>query len=238
MTRKPRLALQFGAAILAVIAILYGAVYFIVPSSRFRAWAEASLSAASGATVNIASLKFRLPLGIVAENMEVAKPEIFSFTSRRLSMTFSPFDLFSRTIHRLEVDGPELKFNIEALAQPADRKSAAISLRHLNVRDGRIALTRAATVLLELPGVNLDAENFNFADRAGANLRADIPPLNAEMQLALEGENDGFQSEVVLRRKSPGLLDLSKSSETPEMLRLRAMFGAAAEKLKLNVPAK
>lgn len=228
MTRTPRLALQFGGAVLALIAILYGVIYFIVPSSRFRGWAEAELSAASGATVRIARIQFQLPLGLVAENVEVTKPETFSFISRRLSTTFSPFDLFSRTIHRLEVDEPELKLNIEALMQPAERKSAAISLRHVKIRDGRITLTRGTAALFELPEVNLDAENFNLGDHSGGNLRADIPPLNAEMQLALKGENGGFRSEVVLQRKSRARLDLGKSNGTTEMLRLRASFDLAA----------
>src|SRR5690349_22306905 len=108
MTRTPRLVLQSGGAVLAVLVLLYGALYFIVSSSQFRIWTEAKLSAASDATVRIASLQFHLPLGIVAENVEVSKPEIFSFTTRRLATTFSPLGWFSRTIHRLEVDGPEL----------------------------------------------------------------------------------------------------------------------------------
>ena len=238
VTRMPRLALQLSAAILAVIAIFYSALYLIVPSSHFRVWAEAKLSATSGAVVRIASLQLQLPLGIVAENVEVAKPQTFSFTSRRLSTTFSPLDLFFRTIHRLEIENPELELNIEALARPADQKSAAVSLRYLKVRDGRIALTRAGTVLLELPAVNLEAENFNLAGHSGANLRADIPPLNAEMQLALKGTDGGFQSDVVLRRKSAKLLDFGKNDGTPEMLRLRASFDfAAAQKPSATVEA-
>jgi hypothetical protein len=239
VTRKTALALQFGGAVLAVIAILYGALDLIVPSSHFRIWTEGKLSAASGATVRVASLQFQLPLGIIAENVEVTKPETFSFTSRRLSTTFSPFDLFSRTIHRLEVDNPELKLNIEALTQPSDRKSAAISLRHLKIRDGRIALTRATAVLLELAGVNLDAENFNLADQSGGNLRADIAPLNAEMQLAVKGGNGGFQSDILFRRKSRRPLELGKSDGTSEMLRLRASVDlAATQKPSATVEAR
>ena len=237
MTRTSRLVLQSGGAVLAVLVLLYGALYFIVPSSQFRIWTEAKLSAVSDATVRIASLQFQPPLGIVAENVEVSKPEIFSFTTRRLSTTFSPFGWFSRTIHRLEVDGPELQLSIEALMQPADRKSAPLSFRHLKIRDGRITLTRGAAAFLELPEVNLDAENFNLANQSGGNLRADIPPLNAGLQLTLKGADGGFQSDVVLQRKSRGLLDRGQTDGT-ELLRLRASVDlVATQKTSATVEA-
>jgi len=222
MTRSRRLALRLGGAVLAAVAVFYVALYFAVPSARFRAWAVAELSAASGATVRVAALRFRLPLDIVAENLELAKPETFTFTSRRVSTTFSPFDLFFHAIHRLEIDRGELQLNIEALGRRADRPSPAISFRHLIVRDGRIVLKRAAAPWFELPGVNLEAANFNLADHAGVRLRAGFPPLDAEMELSLKGESGAFQSEVVLRPKSRGLLDLARKKPPGEMLRLRA----------------
>lgn len=225
MIATSRAWLKVGGIVLAAIASIYCALFLMVQSGRVRAWAETELSTASGAAVRIASLRFRLPLGVVAENVEIAKPDSFRFTSPRLTAIVSPFDLFFGTIHRLELDGPQLELDIEALSRPTERKRGVISLRQLNVRDGRIALKRGAAVLFELPEINLDAQNFNLAGNTGVNLRADIPPLSAEMELALQGAKDAFQSDIVLRPKSArGSLDLPKSSQTREMLRLRSLI--------------
>jgi len=230
MTGKLRLGLALGALVLAATALFYAALYFIAGSARFRAWAEAELSAASGATVRIAALRFHPPLGVVAENVAVSKPEAFSFTGRRVSTTFSPLDLFFRAIHRLEIDGGELELNIDTLARPAERPSTTISLRRLLVRDGRIAVRRAGATLVELPGVNLEAENFNLAEHAGITLRAGVPPLGAEMELSVKGENGALHSEVVLRPKAGGHRDLGKRAPPAEMLRLRASLNLAANR--------
>ncbi len=230
MTAITRTGLKLCGIFLALVVILYGALYIMVQSAKFRPWIEAELSAASGAAVRVTDLRFRLPLTVVAEGVEVSKPEIFFFKGRRLTATLNPFDLPSGTVHRLEIESPLVELDIRGLSRPANKKSATLALRHLNVRDGRIVLKKGDTVLLELPAVTLNARNFNLADHAGISLRADLPQLNGELELALQGEPAAFKSDIIVRPKTARrLLSFAETNKTtPEMLRLQALINLAA----------
>jgi hypothetical protein len=120
MTAITRTGLKLCGIFLALIAILYGALYIMVQSAKFRPWIEAELSAASGAAVRVTDLRFRLPLTVVAEGVEVSKPEIFFFKGRRLTATLNPFDLPSGTVHRLEIESPLVELDIRGLSRPDD----------------------------------------------------------------------------------------------------------------------
>src|SRR5258705_1336715 len=229
MTARARTCLKLSGIFFAIIAILYCALYFIVQSAQFRPWIETELSTASGAAVRVTNLRFQPPLSIVAEGVEVSKPEIFFFKGRRLTATLHPFDLRSGTVHRLEIEGPLIEVNIQGLSRPANKKSAKLALRHLNVRDGRIVLKRGDAVLFELPAVTLNAQNFNLADHAGVSLRADVPELSGELELALEGQLAALQADIAVRPKTTSRLFGSAQPNTaaPETLRLRALINLA-----------
>src|SRR5204862_7975398 len=92
--------------------------------------------------------------------------------------------------------------DIQGLSGPANKKSATLALRHLNVRDGRIVLKKGNTVLLELPAVTLNAQNFNLADHAGVSLHADIPELNGNLDFTLAGQLDALQADIAVRSKT------------------------------------
>ena len=65
------------------------------------------------------------------------------FKGHRLTATLNPFDLRSGTVHRLDIESPLIELDIRGLSRPANKKSATLALRHLNVRDGRIVLKKA-----------------------------------------------------------------------------------------------
>ena len=229
MPALARTGLKLGGIFLALVVIFYCALYFIIQSAPFRPWIEAKLSTASGATVRVTDLRFRLPLSIVAEDMEVSKPDIFFFKGHRLTATLNPFDLRSGTVHRLDIASPLIELDIQGLSRPANKKSATLALRHLNVRDGRIVLKKGDTVLLELPAVTLNAQNFNLADHAGVSLQADIPELNGNLDFTLAGQLDALQADLAVRSKTRrGLLGGAESDPAaPEMLRLRSLINLA-----------
>ena len=226
MTALARTGLKLGGIFLALVMIFYCVLYFIIQSAPFRSWIEAKLSAASGAAVRVAGLRFRLPLSVVAEGVEVSKPEIFFFKGRRLTATLNPLDLRSGTVHSLDIESPLIELDLRGLSQPANRKSANLALRHLNVRDGRIVLKKGDTVLFELPAVTLNAQNFNLADHAGVSLHADVPDLNGDLDFTLAGQLDALQADIAVRSKTTrGLLGGTKPDPAaPEMLRLRALI--------------
>ena len=228
MPALARTGVKLGGIFLALVVIFYCALYFIIQSAPFRPWIEAKLSTASGATVRVTDLRFRLPLSIVAEDMEVSKPDIFFFKGHRLTATLNPFDLRSGTVHRLDIESPLIELDIQGLSRPANKKSATLALRHLNVRDGRIVLKKGDTVLLELPAVTLNAQNFNLADHAGVSLQADIPELNGNLDFTLEGQLDALQADIAVRSTTRGLLGgVKPNPAAPEMLRLRALINLA-----------
>src|SRR6266508_1545406 len=228
MTALPRAGLKLGIVLLVLFILIYGALFFIVQSAKFRNWIHAELSQRSGFEIRVANLGFRLPFNLVAEAVEATKPGELFFTADRLTASVGPFDVLSRTLHRVDVERPMLQLDIEEMMKSSTKTSTKLALRHLNVQEGTIVLKRGEATVFELPKINLAAENLNLGEPSGISLRADVPQLNGEAELRMTGPVRNLQTDIVIRPKqSKGLLTRQTPKDgIPELLRLRAKLHA------------
>jgi hypothetical protein len=228
MSRLTRIGIRLIAFCLVAFALISIGLYFIFQSAKFRNWIQAELSQKSGFEIRIANLGFRLPFSIVAETVEVSKPEELSFTAGRLTATISPFDVLSRTLHRVDVEKPVLQLDLQEMMKSPTKTSAKVALRHLNVKDGTIVLKKGEATVFELPKINLAAENLNLGQPSGIGLRADVPGLKAEAELTMTGQLRELETEIVVRPKQTLNLFRREDSraQVAELLRLRAKLHA------------
>ncbi|MGH7812014.1 MAG: hypothetical protein ACREP5_17190, partial [Candidatus Binatia bacterium] len=142
--------------------------------------------------------------------------------------SLNPFDFVSATIYRLEVDRPILQLDIDEMMKSPAKGTAQIALRHLQVQNGTVVLKKGAQTVLEFPRMNLTAENINLAEQSGVRLRADVPQLNGEAEVRIQGQPRDLESEISIRPKpSKSWFGQSGKPSTPgELLHLRIKLRA------------
>ena len=116
-------------------------------------------------------------------------------------MTLIPFDLVTKTVHRLDIEKPILQLDLQALMKSSATSSNPLVLRHLNVRGGTIVIKKGDDIVIELPNLNLAAANLDLREKSGIGLRADIPALDAEAELQLKGQMRQLESNLIIRAK-------------------------------------
>jgi hypothetical protein len=228
MTAPARLGLKLLGFFLAAFILIYIALLFFFQSDEFRGWVQAELSRRSGLEVRLTDLTLQPPLHVVAGALEVSKPGGFLLKTNRLTLTLTPLDLWSQTVHGVHAERPVLEINIDEMMKPSTGSSAKFGLRHLNVKDGSIVLKKGGVTVFELPNINLEADNLNLGQQSGINLRADFPPLKGEAELHLSGQLRGLDAALIIRPKQTGLFRRwrnSKESE-PELMRLHVKLQA------------
>jgi hypothetical protein len=223
-----RTGLKLAVILLTLLTLIYIALYFVVSSQQFRAWAEAEIAARSGLSVSLGNLNLSFPFRVVARTLQISKPREFSLSVDRLTVTIDPFDLPSGTVHRVILERPVFRLNIEQLAQSQRDQRTAVALRYLNVREGTIVLSRGESTIMELPQIDLQAENINLGSEAGIRLRADVPPLKGAAEITIKTQAQELAGEFVLRQKSTVAPFSAKDAQVvkPEMMRLHAKFHA------------
>jgi hypothetical protein len=228
MTALPRAGLKLGIVLLVLLVLIYGALFFIVRLAKVRTWVQAQLSERSGSEVRVADLHLRPPFNVVAEALEVSKPGEFLFTAGRLTATISPFDVLSKTVHRVDVESPLLQLDLQQMMKSSSQTPAKIALRRLNVQEGTIVLKNGDATVFELPNINLTAENLNLGERSGISLRADVPRLNGEAELQMTGQPRNLETEIVIRPKqSQSWFARQKPKDAaPELVRFHARLHA------------
>jgi hypothetical protein len=232
MTVSARTGLKALGFLLALVALAGFALIIIFQSRPFRDWLQAEVSRRTGYEVRAASLGFRPPFTILADGVQIANAQQFQFNASRLSATLNPFDFVSPTIYRLEVDGPILQLDIDEMMKLPTKGTAQIALRRLQVQKGTVVLKKGAQTILELPRMNLTAENINLAEQSGVRLRADVPQLNGEAEVRIQGQPREFESEITIRPKpSKSLLAQVAKPRTPgELLHLRIKLRAPEQR--------
>jgi len=201
MTILLRVGLKVVISFALLCLIVLITLFFTFRSAKFKHWLEAELSERSGFQIQIANLSFRLPFHIVADKVQVSKPGALVLNAARLSITITPFDALSNTLQRLDVENPVLQLDLEGMLKSTTKASAAITLRHLNVREGTIVLKKGEATVFELPKINLSADNLNLGRQAGIDLRADLPQLNGELLLHTSGPPRNLEMDIVVRPK-------------------------------------
>jgi hypothetical protein len=232
MTVSARTGLKALGFLLALVALVSLALIIVFQSRPFRDWLQAEISRRTGYEVRAASLGFRPPFTILADAVQIANAQQFQFNASRLSATLNPFDFVSPTIYRLEVDGPILQLDIDEMMKLPTQGTAQIALRRLQVQNGTVVLKKGAQTVLELPRMNLTAENINLAEQSGVSLSADVPQLNGEAEVRIQGQPRDFVSEITIRPKPAKslLAQVAKPSTPGELLHLRIKLRAPEQR--------
>ena len=224
MTVLVRTGLKIVVLLLAFVALLTVALTAILQSSGFKDWLLAEISQRSGYQVRADSLGFRLPLTVIANAVEVTKPEQFHFRTPRLDASVN---LWSRTIGKLEITQPVLSLDIDAIMKTPTKGSTEIALRDLIVLNGTIVLKRGDQVVFELAKIDLRARELNLGGQSGITLAADVPQLNGTAELSVTGQPRNFAAEVTLHPKqSTSFLGGLKPTTKNELVRLRLALRA------------
>src|SRR3990170_554100 len=112
MTAPARFGLKQLGFFLASFILIYIALLFFVQSSQFRGWVQAELSRRSGFAVRLTDLTLQPPLRVVAGALEVSKPGFLLKTSR-LTLTFTPLDLWFQTVHGVNAERLVLEVTLD-----------------------------------------------------------------------------------------------------------------------------
>jgi len=177
MTILLRVALKVVISFVLLCAFVVITLFFTFRSAKFKDWLAGVLSERSGFHIQIANLAFRPPFHVEAGKVQVSKPGALVLNAARLNITILPFDVLSNTLQKLDVEKPVLQLDLEEMLKSTTKASAAVALRHLNVREGIIVLKKGEATVFELPKINLSADNLNLGRQAGIDLRADLPQL-------------------------------------------------------------
>ncbi len=222
------MAVKLLGLLFAALILIFIGLFFFVSSAPFRTWVQAELSARSGLEVRLEKLAFQPPLGVIASAVQVSKPGEFFLKTDRLTLRFTPLDLWLKAVHRVAAERPVLEFDVEEVLKPATATSAKFALRQLNVQDGTIVLKKGEATLFELPKINLEAQNLNVGERSGISLHADVPQLHGEVELNLSGGLRALDGQIVLRSKQAKRIirPTVSADSAPELLRLHAEFHA------------
>ena len=239
MTVSLRSGAKLVFALCAVGALVGAALTVTFQSSRFKTWLLAEMTRRSGYQVRADSLGFQWPFTIVANAVEVSQPGLFQFKTHQLRVSAHPFDLWSKTIHRLAIDQPYFQLDIDEIAKAPAQGSMEIALRHLNVQNGAIALKRGEQTLFELANIDLTAQDLNLGGPSGVSLRANVPQLNGEAELVLKGRLRDLESEIAIRPKPPSFLSLGSAKEADELLHLRVKLRAPEQQpMQVGIESK
>ena len=228
MTVFARTGLKVLVSLFLLLLVIGFALTVTFKSERFRDWLQALLSQKSGYAIHFDVLALEFPSSVVIGALEISKPGELHLKARQLTVTLSPFDLVSKTVHRLEIEKPILRLDLQALMKSSTPTSNPPGLRHLNVRGGTFVLTKGDAILIELPNLNLDAANLNLRAQGGIGLHADVPALNAEAELQLKGQMRQLESDLIIRAKEKRGMFAPQGSNpaNEESVRLHAKLSA------------
>lgn len=226
MPAPVRIALKAAGFLLLASGLIYTGLFFTVRSDRFRAWAQTELSRRSGFAVELQRLRLSFPLRLIADGVKITGGRGFSFTGDRLAATLRPFDLAQNTVHRLILDGPRLRLDLQEFSPFEQEGAAPVAVRHLNVRRGAVVLASADRDIIEFPEIFLQGDNLDIGAQAGVHLRTDVPALKGVAELTVKGRPKELEATAVVRGKAtdpPSGNEAAKPS-IPALLRLDAQI--------------
>ncbi|MGZ8519312.1 MAG: hypothetical protein ACXWX7_03990, partial [Candidatus Binatia bacterium] len=218
--------LYFSAAVVSGLAGLY----FWVQSDSFHRWLENEISARTGYAVHAEKLTLSLPLRLVASGVTAAKDGKRILTATRLTATVTPLDILAQTIQRIHVEAPVLQIDLAELLKSKTKSETTVALRNLRVTNGRAVIKTEDGSPIEIPAIDLDAQNINLGSETGMVLRADVPQLNGIADLAVMWQANQVALTATVNAKSPkGLFRRSNAAAKP-ILQAEAALQAPAGK--------
>ena len=209
---------------ISLITLVYGTLFLVVHSSRFKLWLERELSTRTGYDIGIGDIGFGLPFTVSVSAVTVTKSGDVVLTAARLALTLNPLELFSNTIQRVRLERPVIYLDLEKILKGSPQTSSPLGIRHLDIRDGTVVLNTSERKKIEFSSISLRAQNLNLGHSSGISLTADVPWLNGKAELFVEQQNDETKTDVVLRQESSDIpfpfADANRKAQ--ETLRLQA----------------
>src|SRR5258706_7556163 len=100
--------LKAALVVASLLVIGFLALVYLLQSVQFKNWLAEEITARTGAEIRLTRLGFSFPLGFAAENVQIAKPGVFSLTSNRLTVSVNPIGLAANTVQHLQLEEPLL----------------------------------------------------------------------------------------------------------------------------------
>jgi hypothetical protein len=183
------------------------ALYVGANSDSFRRWLAGELSQRTGYAIGMDNLRLNLPLRLIASGVTAAKDGKRVLSAAKFNVTVTPLDIFAKTIHRVQVEQPVLEIDLAELLKSQPKSETTIALRNLNIVNGRAVIKTEDGNQIEIPAINLDAQNINLGGQTGIALRAEIPPLDGIADVAIERRDSEFSLHAMVNAKpTAGLL--------------------------------
>ncbi len=204
--------LYFSAAVVSALAGLY----YWVQSDGFHRWLENEISARTGYAVHADKLTLSLPLRLVASGVSAAKDGNRILTATRLTATITPLDIFAQTLQRVHLEEPVLQIDLAELLKPKTKSATTVALRNLRVTNGRAVFKTEGGSPIDIPAIDLDAQNINLGTETGIALRADVPQLNGIADLAIQWQvNQVALTATVNPKSAEGLFHRGNAAAKP-----------------------
>jgi hypothetical protein len=202
----------FSAAVVSGVAGLY----FWLRSEGFHQWLEHELSARTGYAIRADKLTLSLPFRLVASGVSAAQDGNRILTATRLTATVTPLDVFAQTVQRIHLDEPVLQIDLAELLKPRAQRDTAVALRSLRITNGRAVIKTEDGTSIDIPGIDLDAQNINLGAETGIALRADVPQLGGNANLTIEWHAKQIALKVTVDSQQPnGLLRRGNAATKP-----------------------
>jgi hypothetical protein len=182
------------------------ALYVGANSDSFRRWAESELSQRTGYAIGMVNLRLTLPLRLIASDVTAAKDGRQVLSAAKFNVTVTPLDVFTKTIHRVQVERPVLEIGLAELLKSQPKSETTIALRNLNIVNGRAVIKTEDGNQIEIPAINLDAQNINLGGQTDVALRAELPPLGGIADIAIERRDSAIAFKATVIAKQPNRL--------------------------------
>lgn len=199
----------------AVFILAYLSFFFVVRSDRFQQWLKNETAARTGHKIDLSDLRLVFPFRFVASSLKISNEFGTVLEGERIAITLKFMDLFSKNIHRIELQKPIFYIDREKLLGSSEERFVAIGVRHLNIEDGTIVLRTTGRQTLDFHAVNLSAQNLNLGKSAGIVLQTDIPWLEGSAEIAIRGGRNQMEAEIKLRQAPLNKSIQTLSPQTP-----------------------
>jgi hypothetical protein len=206
-----------AAIVSAILLVAYIALLLTFSSTKFQEWIRAEIAERTGYDVSARDIRLDPLLRLTLTDMKAVNAERLALQAQRVVIVPSLTTLFSRSIHRLELESPVLSFDLYGLFQAAEKERSDVSIRRLTVRDGALVVTIGDGGQIDFRSVTMSADNVNLGQNFGVRLRAAVPLLDGVAVITVEGRGNEKEATIQLEQSGGrGVEDLiqAKSRQT------------------------
>lgn len=200
MTALKRSAFKVALFSTVIVTLAYVSLFFCVRSARFQQWLEAEAFHKTGHKINLSDLRLTFPFTLVASGVTVSKESETLLQGDRVTVMLSPADLFAKSIHRIDLQKPVLRVELQKLFDSSTTGSFDIVIRRLNVEDGTVVVKTTGGQTLDFQAVKLQAQNVNLGQSTGIGLRTELPWLNGSAEVTIRSGHDKHEAEIKIHQ--------------------------------------